>query len=145
MDRPRLTALLIWAVVGTYLLLALGATAATDAGSAIDAVHHAAAVAVGVLLAAAALLAHRTAASRGVRLGTIGVLIAYAAQAGVEPTGHLETAAATELANVFGTCAGEASSPELPPSSSRPSSTPTRGPAAAASLRSDAGISPRLE
>ncbi|WP_144926909.1 heme o synthase [Halorubrum salsamenti] len=83
MVRPRLTTLLIWSVVGTYLLVALGATAATDGGSAVAAVHHASAVAVGVLLAATALFAHRTAASRGVRVGTIAVLIAYVVQAGV--------------------------------------------------------------
>ncbi|WP_128906383.1 heme o synthase [Halorubrum amylolyticum] len=83
MDRPRLTTLLIWAVVGTYLLIALGATAATDAGSAVAAVHQATAVAVGALLAVTALLAHRTAASRAVRVGTVAVLIAYLVQAGV--------------------------------------------------------------
>jgi protoheme IX farnesyltransferase len=90
MDRPRLTTLLIWSVVGTYLLLALGATAAADAGSAVVAVHHASAVGVGVLLAATALLAHRTGASRGVRIGTTAVLIAYVAQAGVGLAGRTD-------------------------------------------------------
>ncbi|MFC5133927.1 MULTISPECIES: hypothetical protein [Haloferacaceae] len=83
MDRPRLTTLLIWSAVGTYLLVALGATAATDAGSAVVAVHHASAVVVGVLLAVTALLAHRTPVSRGVRVGTAAVLIAYLARAGI--------------------------------------------------------------
>ncbi|PAU82896.1 protoheme IX farnesyltransferase [Halorubrum salipaludis] len=90
MDRPPLTTLLIWAAVGTYLLVALGATAAADAGSAVVAVHHVSAVAVGVLLVATALLAHRTGASRGVRAGTIAVLIAYAAQAGVGLAGRTD-------------------------------------------------------
>jgi len=88
MDPPRLTKLLIWSVVGTYLLVALGATAATEAGSAVAAVHHASAVAVGVLLAVTALLAHRRAASVGVRVGTIAVLLAYAGQAAVGLAGR---------------------------------------------------------
>lgn len=88
MDRSRLTTFLIWSVVGTYLLVALGATAAVDTGSAVSAVHFASAVAVGVLLAATALLAHRSAASRGVRVGTIAVLIAYVGQAGVGIAGR---------------------------------------------------------
>ncbi|OYR43511.1 heme o synthase [Halorubrum sp. Hd13] len=88
MDPPRLTRLLIWSVVGTYLLVALGATAAADVGAAVAAIHHATAVAVGVLLGVTALVAHRTAASRGVRVGTIAVLLAYAGQAAVGLAGR---------------------------------------------------------
>ncbi|WP_144798999.1 heme o synthase [Halorubrum depositum] len=88
MDPPRLTTLLTWSVAGTYLLVALGATAATEVGSAVAAVHHVAAVVVGVLLAATALLARRTAASRRVRVGTIAVLLAYLGQAGVGLAGR---------------------------------------------------------
>lgn len=90
MDRPRLTTLLTWSAVGTYLLVALGATAAADAGSVVATVHQASAVAVGVLLVATALLAHRTVASRGVRLGTIAVLIMYLAQAGIGLAGRTD-------------------------------------------------------
>ncbi|MGQ3329573.1 heme o synthase [Halorubrum sp. FL23] len=88
MDRPRLTTLLVWSVVGTYLLVALGATAAADAGAAVAAIHQVAAVAVGALLAVTALVAQRTAAARGIRVGTIAVLIAYAGQAGVGLAGQ---------------------------------------------------------
>ncbi|MUW13511.1 protoheme IX farnesyltransferase [Halorubrum sp. CBA1125] len=90
MYLPRLTTLLIWSVVGTYLLVALGATAATDTGSVVVVVHHASAVAVGVLLTVTALLAHRTAASRSVRVGTLAVLITYLAQAGVGLAGQTD-------------------------------------------------------
>lgn len=90
MDRLRLTTLLTWSVVGTYLLVALGATAAADAGPVVAAVHQASAVAVGVLLAATALLAHRTMASRGVRVGTIAVLLTYFAQAGIGLAGRAD-------------------------------------------------------
>lgn len=88
MDRPHLTTLLTWSVVGTYLLVALGATAAADTGSLVAAVHQASAVAVGVLLAATALLACRTSASRGVRIGTVAALITYIVQAGVGLAGR---------------------------------------------------------
>jgi protoheme IX farnesyltransferase len=90
MDRSRLTALLIWSVVGTYLLVALGATAATGVGSAVVFVHHASAVAVGILLTVTTLLAHQTATSRGVRIGTIAVLITYLVQAGIGLAGQTE-------------------------------------------------------
>ncbi|WP_435096756.1 heme o synthase [Halorubrum sp. N11] len=90
MDRPRLTTLLTWSVVGTYLLVALGATAAADAGSVVAAVHQASAMVVGVLLVATALLAHRTVASRGVRVGTIAGLIIYLAQAGIGLAGRID-------------------------------------------------------
>ena len=76
--------------MGTYLLVALGATAAADAGSVVAAVHQASAVAVGVLLAVTAVLARRTTASRAVRVGTIAVLIAYSAQAGVGLAGRTD-------------------------------------------------------
>jgi protoheme IX farnesyltransferase len=76
--------------VGTYLLVALGATAAADAGSLVAVVHQASAVSVGFLLAATALLAQRSAASRGVRVGTITALITYVAQAGVGLAGRTD-------------------------------------------------------
>jgi len=79
-----------WSVVGTYLLVALGATAAADAGSLVAVVHQASAVSVGFLLAATALLAQRSAASRGVRVGTITALITYVAQAGVGLAGRTD-------------------------------------------------------
>ncbi|MBP1902963.1 protoheme IX farnesyltransferase [Halorubrum trapanicum] len=74
--------------MGTYLLVALGATAAADGGSLVAAVHQASAVAVGGLLATTALLAQYSAASRGVRVGTIVAVITYVAQAGVGLAGR---------------------------------------------------------
>ncbi|QHS17455.1 heme o synthase [Halopenitus persicus] len=88
MDRPRLTTLLTWAVVGTYLLVALGATAAADAGPALAAAHHVAAVLVGLLLVATAVVARRAAAARGVRIGTAAVVVAYPVQAGIGLAGR---------------------------------------------------------
>jgi len=52
--------------------------------------HQASAVSVGFLLAATALLAQRSAASRGVRVGTITALITYVAQAGVGLAGRTD-------------------------------------------------------
>ncbi|WP_280535536.1 heme o synthase [Halopenitus sp. POP-27] len=83
MDRPRLTTLLVRSVVGTYLLVALGATAAADAGPIVTAGHHLAAVLVGLLLVVTAVVARRSGASPWVARGTLAVLLVYPLQAGL--------------------------------------------------------------
>ncbi|SEH63719.1 protoheme IX farnesyltransferase [Halopenitus malekzadehii] len=83
MDRPRLTTLLVRSVVGTYLLVALGATAAADAGPIVTAGHHLAAVLVGLLLVVTAVVARRSGASPWVARGTLAVLLVYPVQAGI--------------------------------------------------------------
>lgn len=83
MQLPRLTSILTWTVVGTYLLVALGATAATDHAVVIPQVHHAAAVVVGLLLIVTVVAAWTSPAPDSVRWGLIAVAVGYPIQASI--------------------------------------------------------------
>ncbi|MFB6233861.1 MAG: heme o synthase [Halopenitus sp.] len=81
MERPRLTSLLTWTVVGTYFLVALGASAATDPPMLAPGIHHAVAVLVGLLLLATVFVAWTGQAPARVRWGLTVVGLAYPVQA----------------------------------------------------------------
>ena len=81
MQLPRLTSLLTWTVVGTYFLVALGASAATDPPMLAPRIHHVAAVLVGLLLLATVLLAWTGRAPTRIRWGLTAVALTYPVQA----------------------------------------------------------------
>lgn len=84
MEATRLTTLLTWAVTGTYLLVALGATAAaTGGGGFVPALHYAAAGGVGLVLTAAVIVAWTGSAPAPVRWAVTATLVGYPIQAAI--------------------------------------------------------------